>query len=512
MDDMQDGVSGRDRHDTGVNPAMEASDVDYGCVGDIKLTAAVTPRGSMELLSQEEVMRLRSVAHGELYELFRRCALAVMNCEAVTDSAEEVYARYPDFDIQIVQRTRGIKLELKNAPACAFVDGVMLSGVRDQLFAVLRDIIFVSSELYGSIKERAPGEMEDYESIRIARPPLAERSSAAKNLVFNVLRNAGMFQPGILPNLIVCWGGHSISREEYDYSKAVGYQLGLRGMDICTGCGPGAMKGPMKGATIGHAKQRASPGRYIGVTEPGIIAAESPNPIVNHLVVLPDIEKRLEAFVRLGHGIIVFPGGVGTLEEILFLLGTLMDEENADVALPLIFTEPLASRGYFRKVDRFLVDTLGEKVRRYYRIIEDDPREVAREMKRGLKRVIAARRRTHDAYFYNWTLAVPEEMKRPFEVSHESMAALELNPDLSPAQLAINLRRAFSGIVAGNVKDKGVKMIRQFGPFELKGDIRIMRAMDALLADFVAENRMKLAGRHYDPCYVIRASDNALVG
>lgn len=58
------------------------------------------------------------------------------------------------------------------------------------------------------------------------------------------------------------------------------------------------MKGPMKGATISHAKQRLTGGRYLGLTEPGIIAAEAPNPIVNELVILPDIEKRLEAFVR----------------------------------------------------------------------------------------------------------------------------------------------------------------------------------------------------------------------
>ena len=55
------------------------------------------------------------------------------------------------------------------------------------------------------------------------------------------------------------------------------------------------MKGPMKGATIAHAKQRIHGGRYLGLTEPGIIAAEAPNPIVNELVILPDIEKRLEA-------------------------------------------------------------------------------------------------------------------------------------------------------------------------------------------------------------------------
>ena len=32
------------------------------------------------------------------------------------------------------------------------------------------------------------------------------------------------------------------------------------------------MKGPMKGATIGHSKQRITDGRYLGITEPGIIA------------------------------------------------------------------------------------------------------------------------------------------------------------------------------------------------------------------------------------------------
>src|SRR3546814_20030900 len=72
------------------------------------------------------------------------------------------------------------------------------------------------------------------------------------------------------PNLVVCWGGHSINRDEYQYTKDVGYELGLRGLDICTGCGPGAMKGPMTGATIAHAKQRQRRPRYIGITEPGI--------------------------------------------------------------------------------------------------------------------------------------------------------------------------------------------------------------------------------------------------
>ena len=102
---------------------------------------------------------------------------------------------------------------------------------------LVRDIVYVSTQ------------------IEAGRFDL-EHSSGLTHAVFEILRNARVLRAHADPNLIVCWGGHSIPRHEYDYTKQVGYQLGLRGFDICTGCGPGAMKGPMKGATIAHAKQR----------------------------------------------------------------------------------------------------------------------------------------------------------------------------------------------------------------------------------------------------------------
>ena len=66
--------------------------------------------------------------------------------------------------------------------------------------------------------------------------------------------------------------------------------------------------------------------------------------MVSHLVVMPDIEKRLEAFLRLGHGIVVFPGGAGTAEEVLYLLGVLLDPANARQEMPVIFTGPERER------------------------------------------------------------------------------------------------------------------------------------------------------------------------
>jgi hypothetical protein len=240
------------------------------------------------------------------------------------------------------------------------------------------------------------------------------------------------------------------------------------------------------------------------MTEPGIVAAEAPNPIVNQLVIMPDIEKRLEAFVRLGHGIVIFPGGVGTAEEILYLLGILLDPVNAAQPLPLVLTGPAESAGWFELVHEFIGLTLGSAAQSRYRIIVDDPAEVARVMRSGIERVRRHRREIGDSYNFNWTLHVPSEFQRPFEVSHESVAALDLHLDQPVHLRAANLRRMFSAIVAGNVKEQGIRQIAERGPFEIHGDARLLQPLDRLLSAFVAQRRMKLSGE-YRPVYRVVA-------
>jgi predicted Rossmann-fold nucleotide-binding protein len=304
------------------------------------------------------------------------------------------------------------------------------------------------------------------------------------------------------PDLVVCWGGHSISRDEYEYTKRVGYEIGLRGLNVCTGCGPGAMKGPMKGANIGHAKQRIKTGCYIGLTEPGIVAAEPPNPIVNQLVIMPDIEKRLEAFIRIGHGVVIFPGGVGTMEEILFLLGVLLDPANVAQPMPLIFTGPASAAAYFHRIDDFIALTLGPEAQKRYQIIIDNPAEVARAMMRGFEDVRRHRKDTGEAFNFNWNLHIPAGFQQPFNVTHETVAALDLHLDRPVHQRAVDLRRLFSALVAGNVKESGIRQIEAKGPFEIHGDRALVEPLDALLAQFIAQNRMKLSGE-YKPVYRI---------
>ncbi|MDI1277500.1 nucleotide 5'-monophosphate nucleosidase PpnN [Methylobacter sp.] len=447
--------------------------------------ALITPEGRLDVLSKAEVTKLLDASQGGLYRLFRNCSLAVLNCGSTMDDGKELLERYPDFEIRVVQEQRGIKLDVKSAPAHAFVDGKMIKGINEHLFAVLRDIIYVSDEINNN-------PMFDLNS-----------SDGISSAVFHILRNAKILRPMTTPKMVVCWGGHSISRKEYDYTKTVGHEMGLRGLDICTGCGPGAMKGPMKGATIGHSKQRIKNGQYLGITEPGIIAAESPNPIVNDLVILPDIEKRLEAFVRTGHGIVVFPGGAGTAEEILYILGILLHPENKDMPFPLIFSGPDSSEDYFKEIDRFIAGTLGKSAQQRYQIIIDNPVLVAQEMLAGIQQVRQFRKEKGDAYYFNWQLKIDHVFQQPFIPTHENMRNLALHKDQENHQLAANLRRVFSGIVAGNVKDEGIRAIEQYGHFEIRGDEDIMALMDSLLASFVEQHRMKLPGKKYVPCYKI---------
>jgi predicted Rossmann-fold nucleotide-binding protein len=445
--------------------------------------AIVNPIESLNLLSRADIEGLTS-SRGDLFALFRHCALAILNTDSDKDDAAEICADYSDFDVRLIPQPRGLRLELFNAPPQSFVDGRMIRGIQEHLFSALRDIVYTDFKITGAQTEPST-------------------SAQTTNTVFRILRNARVVRPGQPPRMVVCWGGHSIPRAEYDFAKHVGYELGLRGLDIVTGCGIGAMKGPMKGAAVGHAKQQIKDGRYIGISEPGIIASESPNAIVNELVIMPDIEKRLEAFVRLAHAIIVFPGGVGTVEEVLYLLGILMHPDNSE-ALPLVFAGPESCRAYFQELDRFLVDCLGKGVRDHYCIIVGSPKEVGRSIKTAVEEVHARRRHTQQAYYFNWELQISPDLQQPFIPTHDKMAALELHTGMPGHELASALRCAFSGLVAGNVKTFGIEQVRAHGPYKLSGDKNLLSSMDRLLKILVREQRMKLGvgEQDYQPCYV----------
>ena len=157
------------------------------------ISTRVFPAGTLNMLSREEVERLHSASRGDLKELLRRCALAVLNSGSNIDDAETLLSLHEDFDIDVQQTNRGIRLSLTNAPAIAFVDGEMILGIQELLSAVVRDIVYYDAEILGN----------DVVNL--------ESSEGITNGVFELLRNAALVQAGTEPNNVVCWGGHSIS-------------------------------------------------------------------------------------------------------------------------------------------------------------------------------------------------------------------------------------------------------------------------------------------------------------
>ncbi len=445
----------------------------------------IRPEGSLQILSHQEATQLCDCSDEGLNDLLVQCALAVLNTGSKEDSNDGLRAKFPDFDIKVTVKGRGVQVTLKKPPPSAFVDNQLIVGLKEHVFAVIRDLVYTRNDI-------------------LENPQFDLSTSAGiTNAVFHIARNAQLMLPNADPNIIVCWGGHSISEIEYKYTKKLGYELGLRNLDICTGCGPGAMKGPMKGAVLGHGKQRNHNARYIGLTEPEIIAAEAPNAIVNELCIYPDIEKRLEAFVRLGHGIIIFQGGPGTMEELLYLLSIKLHPDNKDLPLPVILTGNEQSQSYFESVINFIHITLGSEATQHLEVMINRPRDVATRMTEFMALIRQNRKDSSDAYYYNWNLKLTMDLQTPFIPTHDTMSKLNLHKNQPIHELASQLRKAFSGIVAGNVKQDGVREIEKYGPFELHGDPAIMVAMDDLLQSFVEQKRMKIDASTYNPCYKI---------
>ena len=111
------------------------------------------------------------------------------------------------------------------------------------------------------------------------------------------------------------------------------------------------------------------------------------------------------------------------------------------------------------------------------------------------------RRENSDAYYFNWILEIDSGFQQTFVPTHENVAQLEIHQNMDRHMLAINLRRVFSAIVSGNVKEDGISAIAQHGPFEIRGDNKIMQSLDTLLRSFVEDQRMKIPGTQYSPCY-----------
>ena len=102
----------------------------------------------------------------------------------------------------------------------------------------------------------------------------------------------------------------------YELTERTAHMLGAAGIDVLTGGGPGLMEAGNKGARAGR-EGSGSKSRSFGISIQ-ISTEKLPN---DHLDIKHHHRKfssRLDDFMRLSHGVIVMPGGIGTLLELYF--------------------------------------------------------------------------------------------------------------------------------------------------------------------------------------------------
>lgn len=449
--------------------------------------ASVTFEGApLSMLHPEELKMFTSTGSQGISAIIREqleeCLLGILGAEDAMNQSKDLKDLYPNFKTKITREKQTIRLELENAPANAFIDGVLIPIRKRHVAAAFRDLAYQARHFENAYD--APSRSELVEKMMMD----AGLRNRQELKIQHELRNA--YQ-------VVFQGGHTVGAAEYKYCKLVGEECGLRGWEGISGGGPGTMRGTLRGNEKGFHQLLVKDARQMGFTSPEIIAAEPPNIWVTDLVILPDIEKRLEAFARKMHAIVFLPGGVGTFEELLIQLGMKLDERNGDQHWPMVVTG--ADGEYAQDINEFVGTVLGEKATRQYHTVINSPKGVAEFVDSHKPDIDFARDLNEDAHEWNRSLFIPEEFQTPFVPSHANMEALELTTNQPIGKLAAELRKLCKGLVYGAVTAEGMANIKEYGKFKIHGDRKILDALDRLLSRFVAKKRIKAEG--YEPCY-----------
>jgi uncharacterized protein (TIGR00730 family) len=116
---------------------------------------------------------------------------------------------------------------------------------------------------------------------------------------------------------VVIFGSARIRPEDPTYEMVYGLAKSLAelGVDIVTGGGPGLMEAANRGVQEARNEQSKSYGLPIELPR----SVETPNKHLDIKSQHKRFSSRLDEFMRLSHAVIVAPGGIGTLLELMYV-------------------------------------------------------------------------------------------------------------------------------------------------------------------------------------------------
>ena len=448
---------------------------------------ASAPRGSLENLSQAEIDKLLDTSHTGLYTLFRNCALAVLNSGSDSDNAKEIFERYRNFDVQIAAPRLGHQARDHQ---CAG------RGIRRR-----RDDPAASRSTCSRCC--ATSSTPPTRSSAPARLDARDRASIT-NAVFTccATRACSTTRRG---RTWWCAGAatRSVTRVPLRQARRLRARAARRSMSA-PAAGPGAMKAPMKGAGVGHAKQRITPGplhRPHRARHHRRRAAERHRQSARDHAGHRKAARGVRAARRTASS--CFPAASAPPRRSCTCSGCCSIRPTRAQPLPVVLTGPRASAGYFEQIARFIEGTLGAAGAHPAEGHHRRPGRLSRATwSARSSRCASSAARQNDSYNFNWLLRVPYELQLPFEVTHASMRALELHRAAAGASPG---RQSAARVLRHRHRQRQGARRRGHRACMVRTSSRaireIMRLLDELLTAFVAQRRMKLPGSAYRPCY-----------
>ncbi|MDR1998141.1 MAG: TIGR00730 family Rossman fold protein [Candidatus Margulisbacteria bacterium] len=131
----------------------------------------------------------------------------------------------------------------------------------------------------------------------------------------------------------------------YKIGEQIGRLLAARGISVITGGGPGIMEAANKGAFQARSRKK---GRSIGLNIE-LPYEQAPNPFLSHLKNFHYFFIRKVMFVKYAKGVIILPGGYGTMDEFFEVMTLIQTGKIKKIPVVLVgssFWLPLIS--YFR--------------------------------------------------------------------------------------------------------------------------------------------------------------------
>ncbi|MDP4007929.1 MAG: DUF3412 domain-containing protein [Candidatus Peregrinibacteria bacterium] len=422
--------------------------------GDDRISRSSALRANVSDLMSKDATRVRNLV-----------AAVIATCDEVDDDIDRLQERLDGMSVEFELNGHGPELVLHHVPEWVFAHNGTSRTTR-LLSMLMNDIA-------------APITSGDFINSRGRERSLHRGARRSGILGFS---NAHM--------VTTVFGGHKVPQTEYDFARQIGAIDAQLGGRMVTGSGSGMMEAPFEGAASIYEGQGNHDVPMIGITELAILAAEAPNKFITHLLTLPDIEKRMETFLRVCHRLRVHPGGAGTLEEIMFVLATLLHPKNQGLHFPVDLVERVDGQ-YMPVVENYL-QTLSRNAipNGMMNFHHKTPHDYG-EYLLGTNPEIDTTSLWRDSS----NMYVPHELVEPFEISFEAMEGLNLHrKDQELWQLCAQLSKFFSALVWLTVKKPEV--LREWQSQNqvplVSGDRDLVLATHDLARSFAQQGRMHL--------------------